>query len=375
MDARLLNRATLERQLLLEREKLDVSEAVRRVVGLQAQEPVSPYLALWNRIEGFDPADLESAFEERHIVKAPLLRITLHAVAREDYPTFHQAMLSTLRAARLNDRRFRASGLSIEEADALVPGLVEFARQPRTAEEIQRELDRLHGNPLHERVWWALKTYAPLTRAPTGGPWSFGRDLVFEAAPDDPRPERLAAIRALFTRYLAGFGPASVEDFAHFVLHRRATVREALEEGDDDEFVIREGPDGRPLYDLAEASLPDPETPSPVRLLGMWDNVLLAYVDRSRVIPDEYRPLVTRRNGDVLPALLVDGHVAGVWRPVEEGIEVTAFHSLDRDVWDQIEAEAQSVAAWLRERQEGVYRRYHRWWDQLPDDDVRVLSY
>lgn len=128
MDARLLNRATLERQLLLDRQRLDVSEAVRRVVGLQAQEPVSPYLALWNRIEGFDPADLDSAFEERHIVKAPLLRITLHAVAREDYPTFHQAMLSTLRAARLNDRRFRASGLSIEEADALVPGLVEFAR-------------------------------------------------------------------------------------------------------------------------------------------------------------------------------------------------------------------------------------------------------
>ncbi len=58
----------------------------------------------------------------------------------------------------------------------------------------------------------------------------------------------------------------------------------------------------------------------------MWDHVLLAYADRSRVIPPDYRKLVTRSNGDVLPTLLVDGYVAGVWRPVEGGIEATAFH-------------------------------------------------
>ena len=62
ITARELNRATLARQLLLERAPLNVTDAVRRVVALQAQQPASPYLALWNRLAGFDPAELDNAF-------------------------------------------------------------------------------------------------------------------------------------------------------------------------------------------------------------------------------------------------------------------------------------------------------------------------
>src|SRR3954447_26854938 len=113
-----LNRATLARQMLLGRERLSVPEAVGRVVALQAQEPPSPYVALWNRVAGFDAAELDAAFSQRRVVKATLMRITLHAVEVGDYPTFHAAMRTTLRAARLNDRRFRVAGMSIERADA-----------------------------------------------------------------------------------------------------------------------------------------------------------------------------------------------------------------------------------------------------------------
>ena len=55
LTARQLNRATLARQLLLAREPLGVVDAVRRIVALQAQEAASPYIALWNRVAGFDP--------------------------------------------------------------------------------------------------------------------------------------------------------------------------------------------------------------------------------------------------------------------------------------------------------------------------------
>ena len=106
----------------------------------------------------------------------------------------------------------------------------------------------------------------------------------------------------------------------------------------------------------------------------MWDSTLLAYKDRSRVIPSDHRRLAIRSNGDVLPTLLVDGFVAGVWRPVEGGIEATAFHPLDDDTWAGLETEARALIAFLADRQPDVYRRYSRWWANLPSAEVRVLG-
>lgn len=143
-----LNRATLARQLLLERESLPPVEAVRRLLALQAQEPVSPYLALWNRLRDFDAGALDAAFRSYEVVKAPLMRITLHAVAAEDHAMFRQAVRTTLRAARLNDSRFRSTGLSIGDADALVPHVVAFARRPRRRDEVEAMLaERLGSAP------------------------------------------------------------------------------------------------------------------------------------------------------------------------------------------------------------------------------------
>lgn len=107
--------------------------------------------------------------------------------------------------------------------------------------------------------------------------------------------------------------------------------------------------------------------------MAMWDSILLAYSDRSRVIPPDYRTLVTRRNGDVLPTLLVDGYVAGIWRPAEGGIEATAFHRLPDDVWEQLAAEARSLTAFLADRETDVYRRYDHWWSKLPSAEARLL--
>ena len=106
----------------------------------------------------------------------------------------------------------------------------------------------------------------------------------------------------------------------------------------------------------------------------MWEETLLAYDDRSRIVPDAYRKIVTRVNGDVLPTLLVDGYVAGVWRPVEDGIEATAFGSLDDDAWAGLDAEARSLRAFLADREPLVYRRYGHWWSKLPEGTVRILG-
>jgi hypothetical protein len=368
-----LNRATLDRQLLLRRAPLGVADAVRRVVALQAQQPASPYLALWNRITDFDPADLDAAFTDREVVRATLVRITLHVVHAGDWPAVHNAMVPTLRSARLHDGRFRSAGHSVADADALLPDLAAFTTRPRTGAEILAMLQARVGAG-EERMWWALRTFAPVQHAPTGGPWSFGTRSSFVGAEGALGPESHAAsVRALVLRYLQGFGPASAKDVMQFTLLGSPTVRRALDDLGD-QVTRLAGPDGVPLFDVPGTALPPADAPAPPRLLPMWDNILLAYADRSRVVPPEYRPVIFRRNGDVLPTLLVDGHVAGVWRPVEAGIEATAFHRLDDDAWAGLAAEARALVAFLAGREPAVYRRYGHWWDKgLPAAEVRVL--
>ncbi|MEU4445283.1 winged helix DNA-binding domain-containing protein [Actinosynnema sp. NPDC050801] len=371
ISARGLNRATLHRQLLLRREALDVGEAVRRVVALQAQHPASPYVALWNRLTDFDPVDLDAAIADGTLVKATLMRITLHLVHVDDHAAMHTAMRPTLRGARLGDRRFTASGLSVAEADAVVPDLLAFTAQPRTAAEVEAWLAaRLDVPP--KGVWWALRTFAPLLHAPVGGAWSFGPRPSYVTAHTEPAGTPDESLPAVVRRYLEGFGPASVADVAQFALVQRSRVRDAVAVLSD-ALDRLEGPDGTELLDLPDAPRPPEDTPAPPRLMAMWDSTLLAYADRSRIIPAGYRKLVTRSNGDVLPTLLVDGHVAGVWRPAGGGVEATAFHPLPDEVWQGLAVEARALVAFLADREPGAYRRYDRWWSDLPAAEVRVL--
>jgi hypothetical protein len=167
-------------------------------------------------------------------------------------------------------------------------------------------------------------------------------------------------------RYLCGFGPATVLDMNQFSMLPRTTIREALALLD----LVEDGG----YYDLPGRTVPDGDTPAPPRLMAMWDSTLLAYADRSRVIPDAYRKLVIRNNGDTLPTLLVDGYVAGVWRPAEDGrIEMTAFHALDEAQWAGLAGEAAALRKLLGDREPQVYKRYARWWSGLPAHDVRTV--
>ncbi|MGW6710507.1 winged helix DNA-binding domain-containing protein [Streptomyces sp. NPDC054956] len=380
VTARELNRSTLARQLLLGREAIGVADGIRRVVALQAQQPASPYLALWNRLADFDPAELDAAFAGHEVVKSTLMRITLHAVHGEDFPVFREAVQPAVRAARLGSR-FTDSGLTAEDADALVPELLAFVDRPRTAAECEQWLERRLGAPPQAGAWWGLRQYAPLLHAPTGSPWSFGQRPSYvasrygatRAVPADPEASG-ESLRTLVVRYLEGFGPASVADVAQFALVQRSRVRKALSEAEASAGLQRlEGPDGEELFDVPGAPRPDGDVPAPPRLMAMWDSVLLAYSDRARIIPPQYRKHVTRVNGDTLATLLVDGHVAGVWRPADGGVEATAFHPLPEEVWEALAVEARSLTAFLADREPEVYRRYGHWWSKLPSAETRLL--
>jgi hypothetical protein len=372
---RQLNRATLARQGLLRRQRVDAASAVRRLVALQAQEPASPYLALWNRIGGFDARELDDALAAGTLLKSTLVRITLHLVHAEDHPVLHRAMQPTLRGARLGDRRFTDTGLTAADADAVLPDVLGFATEPRTNAEMEGWLAGRVGEEGAGRLWWALRTYGPFRHAVSDDPWRFGRRPAYLAAgtpdtdghPDDHLP-------ALVRSFLAAFGPATVADVAQFALVQRARVKAAVERIAD-ELERRRGPDGSELLDVPDGELPSADTPAPVRLLPMWESTLLAYADRARIIPEPYRQLVIRRNGDVLPSVLVDGYVAGVWRAVDGGIEVSAFEPLPRAAWVELAEEAAALSTFLADRDPTVYGRYGHWWAKLPSPaERRVLS-
>lgn len=389
ITARALNRSTLARQLLLERqESVGVEDAVRRVVALQAQQPASPYVALWNRVAGFDAARLDALLGDFRVVKSTLMRITLHAVHVDDYPAFRAAVEPTVRGARLRDPRFRASGLTEADAVALLPELLALAERPCSVGELKdwfAERAGLEG-PSALTAWRMLRQWAPLWHAPVAeAAWRYTSDgrQGFVAAPGGPPPWADAdadavaeGLAVLIRRYLEGFGPASVADMAQFGLVQKGRVRAALRElGSGVEELA--GSDGQVLYDVPGAERPDEAVPAPPRLMAMWDSTLLAYADRSRLIPPEYRKHVTRVNGDVLPTLLVDGYVAGVWRvtPDGDGIEAGAFRPLPKGVWEGLAAEARGLVRFLGERDAGAYRRYDHWWAKgMPVVETRVLA-
>jgi hypothetical protein len=376
LTARQLTLATLDRQLLLERRRLDVAEAVRQVCAVQAQAPASPYVALWNRVEGFVPEDLDAAFTERRIVKATLMRITLHAVHADDYAPYHAAMARSLRASRLYDRRFTSTELTDDDADALLPRLAEFLAHPHTGADVEGEVTAHFGEHAH-RLWWALRTYAPIHHAPTGGPWSFRLPNTYLASPVAPgaaAQDAAAGARRLLLSYLRAFGPASAQDFARFTLLGRPVITQALSELGD-QVVRVPGPARAALYDLPGATVPAEDTPAPPRLLPMWDSTLLAHALPGRVMPQDHRPLVVRRNGDILPTLLVDGQVAGVWRTTNAGLELTAFRKLDKAAWRGLTEEAEKLAALLADRDPAPYRRYNHWWDKgIPAAETRTVK-
>jgi len=173
--------------------------------------------------------------------------------------------------------------------------------------------------------------------------------------------------------YLEAFGPATVQDFSRFTLLTTPVIRAAVR-ALGDRLVTLEGPDGQAYLDKAGAPLADEGTPAPVRLLGMWDQGLLAYADPGRLYAPGVRARVARVNGDLLPTVLVDGLVSGVWRAVEGGVEVTLFRPLGAAEAEALEGEAQALARFLGARDPGVYGRYGHWWTKgLAGAEVRVF--
>ncbi len=361
-----LNRATLARQHLLRRGRIDVVDAAAAVGGLQAQEPASPYLALWTRIEGFDAGAMTRAFEERRLVKAGLMRATLHAVPAADYLLLRPAVEPVFSASSRLMRGQRPDAARLARLRAEVEALAATPRPNSELRDRLAELEDVDDAEAREALWWWVRRTTPLIQAPSGGPWAFGRRPLMvapEAWLGAPFGKEADGLALLVRRYLAALGPATVVDVASWsrlpAIRLRAAIA-ALDAGGE----LWHGRDerGRELLDLVDAPRPGADVDAPPRLLPMWDGLVLGHADRTRVISDEDRARVVAGNGDTYPSFLVEGRVAGLWwaRPASGGpvIELEPFRPLPGAARAALEAEGAALASFLADREPGAYARY-----------------
>jgi hypothetical protein len=337
LTLRKLNRALLARQFLLKRQKLGLLDAVERLACLQGQWAPSPYVALWSRLSGFEREQLTRAIDRGEIVKATLMRATLHLVSAREYPAYSLATI---------EGRFGAwrppGGPALADLEKLHRSVVAFAAKiPRTRAEIHEFVaDHLPPSAAKSerlRNWftWAAVATSGLVWESAGAHFEH-RQLGRHIAPPAtlrkaPRPE--VAYELVVRRHLGAFGPATVADVANWSSVRVPNIRAALAKMKN----LRRFTDdrGRELFDLARAPRPSADATAPPRFLARFDAAILGHVapERTRILPEAYRKQVIF-SAEVWPTFLVDGFVAGRWtiavRPKEAVLELKPFKRLGK---------------------------------------------
>jgi uncharacterized coiled-coil protein SlyX len=306
-----LNRATLARQMLLERETLAISAAIERLGGMQAQLASAPFIGLWTRLRDCSRQQLASSIEQRDVIKATWLRATLHLCTREDYVMFRSTLQPVLTGAssaiaKQRDQEF--------DSDQIVRMAYTFiAEQPRTFAEISAMLTEQWPEYDVGAMRYTVRTHLPLVQVPIQGGWSYPGNPAFALAEPWIGQEVTAEdqLPALVRRYLASFGPASVTDMQTWSgLPKLKDVFEQLRP----ELLVYRDEGRRELFDLPGMPMPGGEAPAPVRFLPEYDNLLLSHSNRTRIIADEYRPMVYLPGLRVRSTILLDGFVAGAWK-------------------------------------------------------------
>jgi hypothetical protein len=352
---RALNRATLARQSLLERSSSTVPEVVARLVGLQSQLPSPPYVGLWTRLADFEPRTLTDLMTDRVIVRSTLMRYTLHLIGAADYRWLRPTLQPVLDRAQRSAFRSRLNGL--DPGDIAAYGADLMAGRELTMSELRARLVERWPDADPTALGYSVQYLVPLVHVPPCGTWKQGGAVRLALAADrlgaavDGTPDPVRLVR----RYLAAFGPASVRDVqAWSGLTRLADVVEARRP----ELAVFRDEAGVELFDLPEAPRPAPDTPAPVRFLPEYDNLMVAFADRRRVMTDEQRKVIssgaggrtrTRHGGQgaVAATVLVDGTVRATWK-IERAarratLVVEPFEPLTAAERDDVVAEAERL--------------------------------
>jgi Winged helix DNA-binding domain len=362
LDILQLNRATLARQLLLRRAARPALDAIGHLAGLQAQAPLAPYVGLWTRLAGFGHDDLKDLLMERAVVRAHLMRNTIHLLSAADFIRFRPLYQPLFERALAGHFGPRLAGVDLAELRAVAAALL--SQTPLTRGQLAGRLSPRW--PAHDpaALAYAATHLLQLVQVPPRGLWgSTGPATWFlsstwldapalgpapYSSPSPPHQKSttvddlfgLPPLDDLVLRYLAAYGPATVHDIqAWSGLSRLREVTDRL----GARLRTFTGPDGAEFLDLPDASRPEADVPAPPRFLPEYDNLLLSFADRSRVIPGTRPVPLPPGNGATTGTLLIDGFWAAGWT-ITRGrdravLEVRPFGPLGVARQDSVSAE------------------------------------
>ncbi|SDP62079.1 winged helix DNA-binding domain-containing protein [Lentzea jiangxiensis] len=337
-----LNRALIERQMLRERAGKSALATIEHLVGIQAQEPKSPYVGLWTRIHDFRPQELEDLLTRREAVRILLMRGTIHLVsARDALGLRPHTQLRLDRELRSGPFAARLRGLDFDEVAAAGREILDDT--PQGTADAGRQLQERWPDREHTVLGNALRNKLALVQLPPRGLWHrSGRAVCTTLENWLGRPQQAMDKRELVLRYLKAFGPATVMDAQQWsgLTKLTATFEELRPE-----LVTFRTEGGKELFDLPDAPRPDAGTPLPVRLLPEFDNILLAHADRRRVIADDRLGVVIGGK----PTVLVDGYVAATWAVTEDRtITVDHIDELPPSRKKAVAEECDRLQDWIR---------------------------
>ncbi|MEV0322544.1 winged helix DNA-binding domain-containing protein [Streptomyces sp. NPDC050658] len=355
LGTRALNRATLDRQLLLRRSRDHSAEdAVSHLLGLQAQNVKPPYYALAARLADFDPLELSALIEARALVRIVTMRSTIHLHTAEDAIALRPMMQPALQREMATVFGKGLTGVDLGELTALAREAVED--EPRTMKQLREVLHVRWPEADPQSLAVAARCLLPLVQVTPRGLWRRSGQVALttvehwlgaDAEPPEADPMPDAAV----LRYLAAFGPASVKDMQTWA--RLTRLRDVFERLRPQLRTFRDE-NGTELFDLPDAPRPDPDTPAPPRFLPEYDNLLLSHADRTRVVPAEYKGRTWKGNFAYC-VFLLDGFLAGVWRLTEDAKSGTAVLTIEpfgkpgRAQRDELTGEAERMLSRIAE--------------------------
>jgi hypothetical protein len=345
-----LNRATLARQMLLAREKATALDAIERLAGLQAQLARPPFIGLWSRLEGFSREGLTPLLERREVVRATMMRGTLHLMSARDYVRLRAAMQPMLSEGMRSILRGRTDPFDIDELVAEARRY--FEEEPRTFEELRDHLLALHPGGDERAMGYAVRMHLPLVQVPTNTAWGYPGSADFAAAEawlGEPI-RKDDSTHALVLRYLAAFGPATSADAQAW--SGRKGLKGVFEELRPKLCTFMDE-QGRQLFDLPDAPRPPEDTPAPARFIPEYDNLVLSHADRTRIVADEHRPRIATPNLRILPTFLVDGFVAGTWKierkRASATLSIEPFGALSKGAREELAREGEALVRFVEE--------------------------